>query len=140
MKSTPNPTVSSFVVPDKDRVNFVHKLFGHHFPLRLEPAVFSIAGELAADYNGGLWTFVGLSNGGFYMAPESALTFDVSCENGFAGTLSAEALGITVCLYAYSRQSFGGDAFAGVCADHFHLLRGFALDHAEVAVIFAAID
>jgi hypothetical protein len=64
------------------------------------------------------------------MAPDSDTTFHVACENGFEGELSADALGITACLYAYSHISFVlGSALAQTCAEQYHLLREFALDH-----------
>ena len=50
--------------------------------------------------------FYALSNGGFYMSPISNHSFQVICDNGFEGSLSGDALGITVCLYAYSHLSF----------------------------------
>jgi hypothetical protein len=86
------------------------------------------------------WQFHALSNGGFYMAPDGERGFEVSCENGFEGTLSADALGITACLYAFSHVSFGEGAFAETCAEQYHLLREYTMDHPEVGAILAAID
>ena len=126
---------------DPQRIFHTAALFGISFSMRLEPAVFTIAGQLSQDYTGGLWHFFALSNGGFYMAPQSERRFRVISENGFEGEVSADALGITACLYAYSQLSFTGDgAFQKTCADQFHLLRACALDHAEAGAIFAAID
>ena len=110
------------------------------FPFRVEPAIFDIAGQLSADYTGGLWEFYALSNGGFYMAPKTDEPFDVRGENGFEGRLSACAFGITVCLYAFSHLSFGGDRLAEICAEQYHLLREHMLDHREAQSILAAID
>jgi hypothetical protein len=73
------------------------------------------------------------------MAPQSCMRFAVRAENGFEGSLSACALGITACLYAYS-LSFGNDDLAEICATQYHLLRAHALDHREAAAILAAID
>ena len=108
--------------------------------MRVEPAIFNIAGRLSADYTGGLWEFYALSNGGFYMAPKTDEPFDVHCENGFEGRLSACAFGITVCLYAFSHLSFKGGPFAETCAEQYHLLRQHMLDHRESQSILAAID
>ncbi len=67
--------------------------------------------------------------------------FNVSCENGHECRLSGNALGIVVCLYAYSHLSFSGqNGFDGVCAEHYHLLRKFASAHDESRGIFSAID
>ena len=97
-------SITVALVPDANRVDFVHGLFGIDFPMRLEPTIFSMASLLAPRYTGGLWRFYTLSNGGFFMAPDSE-PFDVVSENGFAGKLSAEALGVTACLYPESVNS-----------------------------------
>ena len=117
-----NPIVTAHLVPDDQRTSFTAKLFGTNFPMRLEPAIFDMAGRLAAEYNGGYWLFYALSNDGFYMAPKADTLFTVSCENGYEGQLSADALGIAACLYAYSHLSFREDALAAICADHYHCL------------------
>lgn len=50
-------------------------------------------------------------------------------------------MGITACLYAYSQLSFtAGPDFAELCADQFHLLREYALDHPEAEAILGVID
>ncbi len=133
-------TITRQCVDDDRRVNHTAEIFGIHFPMRLEPCIFNMAGMLSDDYRGGCWIFYALSNGAFYMAPESIETFKVVSENGFEGSMSADALGITTCLYAYSHLSFGGDALAEVCAEQYHLLREFMLQHAEVQGILRAID
>lgn len=131
--------VTACLVPDADRADFVHQLFGLHFPLRLEPTVFKMAGTLAPTYSGGFWNFHALSNGGFYMAPDDD-TFEVGCQNGYEGRMSAEGLGITACLYAYSNLSFGSGHFAELCGEHYHRLREFAFEHAESVAIMSACD
>lgn len=125
---------------DTQRVTSTANLFGVHFPLKLEPTIYAMADRLAPAYNGGYWHFYGLSNGGFYMAPDSDTAFDVSCENGFSGQLSPDGLGITACLYAYSHLSFGEGEFAQVCVEHYHLLRDLMIGHAEAKAILRAID
>jgi hypothetical protein len=127
-------------IPDNQRASFAAKLFGARF-IFLESFVFDTASSLSPDYDGGLWSFHGLCNGGFYMAPREPKSFCVQCANGFDGGLSAEAFGITCCLYAYSLLSFSADeAFAETCAEHFHKLRAFALQHEEARQIVQAID
>lgn len=132
--------VTSHIVTNRRRISLTNTLFGLHFPLRLEPCIFGIASRLSSDYRGGYWQFHELSNGGFYMAPERDAPLQVEADNGFSGLLSPEAFGITVCLYAYSGLSFAGDTFAEVCAEHYHRLRIFALDHVETEGIMAATD
>ena len=72
------------------------------------------------------------------MAPQMpSVRFSVP-SNAYDGEMSADAAGITVCLFAFSFLSFerGGEVFGR----HFHRLRDFALNHREAGQIFAAID
>jgi hypothetical protein len=128
-------------VPDHLRIQHTAALFGMNFPLKFEPVVYTITGNIVEEYDGGYWEFYELSNGGFYMAPHSDTPFNVSCENGFEGVLSADALGIAACLYAYSHLSFSGKSgFDETCARQYHWLRDYMLEHAEAAAILGAID
>ena len=128
-------------VIDKQRIMHTANLFGIRFPLNIEPAVYSIASNIATEYNGAYWEFYALSNGGFYMAPSYVQTYQVICENGFKGKLSADAFGITVCLYAYSHLSFSSnETFAELCVNHYHWLRAYMLEHKKVLNILSAID
>ena len=133
--------ITKKLVMAQKRTPHTARLFGLHFPMRLEPVVYGLTENLSEDYHGGYWDFWELSNGGFFMSPRSDKRFNVSCENGYDGEMSADALGITVCLYAYSHLSFGPESrFTDDCARHFHLLRDYALDHIEGLAIMMAID
>jgi Antirestriction protein len=137
----PTP-VTRQLVPEDQRLAVVERHFGIHFPLRLEPVIYGITEKMTQGaYRGGYWQFYALDNGGFYMAPDDDREFAVSSANYWSGKLSADALGVTVCLTAYSHLSFGGpESFARVCADHYHRLRLFMMDHTEVEAILGAID
>jgi len=78
------------------------------------------------------------------MALRSDTIYNISCDNGFEGQMTADALGIVACLYTFSNLSFGDGTgageFAELCANHYHWLREFAMDHAEVRSILLAID
>jgi len=132
--------ITRMFVPDKRRSDHADEIFGIHFSLAIEPTIFMFADRLSPDYHGGYWQFSVLSNGGFYMVPDDT-AYTMISDNGFKGTLSAEAFGITVCLYAFSHLSFSGNGdLAEQCGRQFHLLRDFMLDHAEAGAIMAAID
>ena len=136
-----NAQITRQCVEENQRLDITAELFGMNFPMRLEPMVFTLAGTMSHEYQGGLWQFYRLSNGGFYMAPDSDTPFTVSCENGFSGSMSADALGITACLYSYSLFSLRGPSeFAEVCSEQYHLLREYLYGHAEVGSILSAID
>jgi hypothetical protein len=133
-------TVTRQLVADKLRTNITADLFGVYFPLQLEPFVYAMTSKLSEDYSGGYWHFYQLSNGGFYMAPDSDGQYAVVSENGFEGFMSGDALGISACLYAYSHLSFGETDFADTCGQQYHLLREFMFEHGEVGDILRAID
>jgi len=66
--------------------------------------------------------------------------FQIIADNGYEGSMSAEALGITACLYAYSNLSFGDGSFGEKCSRNYHCLFEFAMQHPEAGAIRAAID
>jgi hypothetical protein len=105
--------------------------------MTVEGAVYDWMARLSPGYQGGYWHFYELSNGGFYMAPTLERLHVVS-PNGFEGTLSAEAAGITACLFTFSHLSFviNSDIFA----EHYHQLLPFAIEHAEASLILGATD
>ena len=128
-------------VADKHRIKHTANIFGIYFPLNFEPTVYNITRDIAHEYNGDYWEFYGLSNGGFYMAPHSDAIYQVECENGFEGKLTADALGIAACLYAYSHLSFSNNSkLAEVCGSQYHLLREYMFTHKEATLILSAID
>ena len=138
---TCNTKITRNTISNGQRIKHTADLFGIHFPVNIEPAIYSITGNIAAEYDGAYWEFYSLSNGGFYMAPSLTKLYAVSCVNGFEDTLSADALGITACLYAYSHLSFSSNtALAELCANQYHLLREFMLEHNEAGAIWRAID
>jgi len=112
--------------------------FGPHM-MTVEGRVFDLMRECCADYSGGCWQFYELSNGGFYMVPHPGRVRLSVPSNGYQGEMTADAAGITVCLFAMSHLSFDYPQ-TEVFTRHFHWLRDFALGHAEARQIFAAID
>lgn len=138
---TSSATIFSERLDDAQRLLHTAKLFGIRFPTYVESFVFDTAGSLCEAYDGGYWHFHALSNGGFYMSPDQDEPVHVICENGFEGNMSADAFGITVCLYAYSLLSFTGhDEFSQGCAQQYHWLRDYMAEHQEVSAILAATD
>jgi hypothetical protein len=125
-------------VPDSERLDVLPRHFGRAM-LLVEHSIYSWMRTLSTGYTGGYWRYVELSNGGFYMSPQTPGAFKVNVEgNGFEAEMSAEAAGITACLFALSHLSFQNPAEC--LATHYHLLRDFALSHPEASSILAAID
>ena len=133
--------ITSKQIEETQRINYTANLFGNNFPMILEPTIYTFAERLSVNYRGGYWNFHTLSNGGFYMAPDDGEPFLVISDNGFEGIMSADAFGITACLYAYSHLSFADDPnLAKSCVRQYHLLREFMFDHSEAKTILAATD
>ncbi|WP_243391614.1 antirestriction protein [Pseudohalioglobus lutimaris] len=138
---TKNAPITRHLIPEDQRLSATADLFGTFFPLRLEPVIYGITDRMAEDYHGGYWLYYLLENGGFYMAPNWEQHFSAKSLNGWQGELSADALGIIVCLTAYSHLSFGGpEPFARTCAEQYHLLREYMCEHPELGEILGAID
>jgi hypothetical protein len=125
-------------IPSDERLQILPRHFGRHM-LTVEYAVYAFMRNLANQYTGGYWNYFELSNGGFYMAPAHDAPFNVGVDTtGFEGQMSADAAGITACLFALSHLSFQIQHES--IAEHYHQLRDFALDHAEASTILSAID
>lgn len=136
--STEDKVTSSLVV-DERRLDFLPRHLGRHYLLG-EAMIFDWAGRLSRDYAGGSWEFFELSNGGFYLTPHMQGPVPVACDtNGYAGQMGVEAFGIVVTLFALCHMCERFDN-AEHLAVAYHLLRGFARDHAEAVAIFNAID
>ncbi len=132
------PKIEALLVLEDARIGTLPKHFGARM-MTVEHTVYHFMREFVAGYKGAFWDFYELSNGGFYMAPScNPVKFSVHT-NDFEGTLSADAAGITVCLFTFSHLSFQQPS-EDVFSRHFYALREFALDHKEASLIFAAID
>jgi len=125
-------------VEENERLQMLPRHFGRDM-LTVEHAISAFMRKLSAQYTGGCWTYYELSNGSLYMTPPERTYRMTIRSNGFDGEMSADAAGITVCLFACSLLSFEYRA-TEVFARHFHGLREFALEHPESTQIFAAID
>jgi len=132
------PRITVQLIAEDARLRALPRHFGLHM-LQLEDTVFDFMRQFATGYVGGFWDLLELGNGGFYMRTGSEpVQFRVP-SNGFEEVMSADAAGITVCLFAYSHLSFQFPAEARF-SRHFYQLRALALEHPEASLIFAAID
>ena len=130
-------SVEAYPVPENARMGTLPRHFGVHM-LTVEGRIYDFLSQFCSAYDGGVWRFFELSNGGFYMCPPEG-TYELRVDgNGFKGRMSADAAGITVCLFTFSHMSFG--YATDIFSRHFYQLRDFAQDHPEAALIFAAID
>jgi len=126
---------------DDQRLSVPAGIFGYHFGTRIEPDVFAMASRLSPDYKGGYWEFYRTKKGAFFMVPPAEHDYLVCSNNGYEGVMSAEAFGLTACLYVYSLATFTQVGhLLDVCAEQFHLLRDYAIQHPEASDVFQAID
>ena len=124
-------------VPEHARIGTLPRHFGMHM-LTVEGRIYDFLSHFCVAYDGGVWDFHELSNGGFYMSPPED-SYELAVDgNGFRGRLSADAVGITVCLFAFSHLYF--EYTTDIFTRHYHWLLEYAKDHAEANRIFAAID
>ncbi|MDH1757428.1 antirestriction protein [Citrobacter sp. wls618] len=136
--------ITATQVADENRISFWPQHFGTISQwIIIEPTVFAWMDRFCTDYNGGIWNFYSLSNGGAFMAPEADTDNDEKWSlfnilNGNGSELSAEAAGIAVCLMTYSHHACrtGCDAMT----THYYCLRDYALQHPECCAIMRIID
>ncbi|MEK8034237.1 antirestriction protein [Ideonella sp. DXS29W] len=130
--------VASTAIPADQYTNTLFRLFGTA-AARFERMAYFWADRLSVEYRrGGFGLFYALSNGGFYMAPEHPQRLTVAVEaNGYAGTLSADAFGITVTIFAlnYVAHEVADERLI----DLYHQLLSYAAGHPESVEIFQAI-
>jgi hypothetical protein len=124
------------VVPREDRMRFLPDLFAT-LHQRVENAIYDWMSELAADYRGGLWEFVRIESGGGYLRPPGK-EHRLGCANGFEGTVSADAAGIIVTMYALSHLSF--ECPSQLLAERYMQVRVLVMEHPECESILDAID
>lgn len=108
-------------------------------PRRVAP-FFAWAERLGDEYDEtSRWEGRALSNNGFYLVPNSRLAYGVSVAgNGYEGTMTAEAFGITLSLFALGQIANTTEDDRDILL--YHALRDYALDHSESVEIMAAID
>lgn len=135
--------ITRTLVAERERIEVTDALFGIMYPLKIEPAVYHIAGMMCPEqYHGGYWKFYTLSNGGFYMGLSSDELFHATSVNGNSATVTADTLGLVCSLTAFNWLAWSKDPEqAMACGQHFHLLRDYALSgDQELESILALID
>lgn len=129
--------ITATQVAPENRIDTLPKFFPKNY-MQFENTIYMVMDKICENYTGGFWEFYELSNSGFYMAPNMTepCVISVPFGNDYEGNMSAEAVGITACIYAYCFLSETDSAMA----DHYWRLRDFANNHAEAGEIWRAID
>jgi hypothetical protein len=132
--------VTASPVADEQRLNVLPRYFGAKLTYA-ELLVYQWMGQLCEGYGGGYWNFRLLSNGGFYMAPQRDEPMQIRVEtNGYEGAMSADAAGVTACLFAFCDMANRTGSEQERFIDLYYHLREYAACHAECAEILRAID
>ncbi|EOI7435732.1 antirestriction protein [Yersinia enterocolitica] len=92
-------------VEECDRLSFLPYLFADDFMIS-ELQVYALARKHVPEYCGGRWHFIRLPDGGGYMMPDDGRVHLVNRENGFDRTVSAEAAGIVLTMWAIKRRGW----------------------------------
>ncbi|MGY6156622.1 antirestriction protein [Paraburkholderia graminis] len=138
--------VTAKPVPFVERLTFLPKFFGPRLMMRAEALLYTYAGRFSPDnYNGGLWEYYTLSNGGGYAAPISPARLQISIMgNGYEGEMSSDAAGIVISLFVLNTLAFecsGKDeSLTEKLVEHWEQLREYAAQHPEARSIYRAID
>ncbi|HEM6741974.1 TPA: antirestriction protein [Citrobacter farmeri] len=132
--------ITASLVPDEERIAFWGRRFRHVRQwVFLEPQVFAWLDLWSTDYQGGIWDFHTLSNGGAFLTPPELESYTLFNEhNGNDAELSTEATGIAVCLMAWSHHACRTGCQA--ISEHYYRLRDYALAHPECSGIMQLID
>lgn len=138
INGTPNGSIVATIVPESRRMEFLPLHFGVKMMMRLEIGVYGWMSRLCSAYNGGLWAFIELSNGGAYMVPTGAEYFDLRVEgNGFDGRVSPDAAGVIATTFALNELIWKGHDAA---REKYDQLYDFIVEHADREAILRAID
>jgi hypothetical protein len=132
------PKIIATLVPEDQRLSVLPKFFGFAQMLRAEALTYGWMSKLSIDYTGGYWHYYKLDNGGFYMAPSEEKPWRISVQNGYEGTVSADAAGIIATLFMIGQLA--GELETDAIAELYHALLDFGTEHAEQAAILSAID
>ena len=136
--TTDSETIIATQIPEEKRMAFLPRFIGNRM-LTFENAVYTFADRFCATYKGGYWRFYELSNGGFYLAPQTRSPLSISVEsNGFEGDLSADGFGVVCTLFALNALLWS--APDEVTEKRYYALRDYADQHPDAAEIYGAID
>lgn len=137
---TTTPPVTATMLPDEQRMNFWPRCFGYVRQwVFLEPQVFSWLDLWSTGYQGGIWAFHTLSDGGAFLTPPERDHYHLfNAGNGNEVTLTTEATGISVCLMTWSHHACR--TRCDVMTEHYYRLRDYALTHPESHAIMRITD
>ena len=131
-------SITRRLVANDERPAMLPKYFPGIY-LKAEPMIYHWMERLCLSYSGGYWHMYELSNGGFYMAPDTDVRFETLCQGwGVSVDLSADAAGLVACLCAVNQLA--NHTAREDLIRLYYLLRDYAFEHEEAGNIYRAID
>ncbi len=126
--------------------NAINRVFAPFDQLGLESAVFNVASENCATYDGGLWNFAVSEDGKFgYWYPADQDTYAVACQNYYEDpAMPAEAFGAACTLVAFNtliwhlHERKVPEDILDAANDLYHALRNWIFDLSEAGQIDGA--
>lgn len=131
--------VTESLIPSEKMLEAIIRHFGFR-ATAVEMAVYAYMRHLCPKYDGGMWSYYELSNGGFYMAPCRDAVYELTSPNGYTDDMTAKEAGITACIFAFSALAA---KYQSEClCDHYEWLQEYAdfCGNKSAQKIFAAID
>lgn len=136
-------------VPENLRLGTLPRFFGPRMFGQAEDTIYNIASGMIRNYRGAYWHYYTRNSDALILVPSLGEPEDlftiVNFEEGAEYRMYADAIGISVCLFAYSRLSFWCDRH-GVSqdtrrfADLYHAVKDVACDHPQNQLILQLID
>ncbi|MEJ5209363.1 antirestriction protein [Denitratimonas sp. CY0512] len=136
-------------VPESRRLATLPRFFGPRMYVQAESTIYNIASGMVRNYRGAYWHYYTRNSDALILVPSLGEPEDLftitNLEEGTEYRMHADAIGISVCLFAYSQLSFWCDRF-GVSqdterfADLYHAVRDVACDHPQSQHILQLID
>lgn len=143
MEQLEDVKVVATVIADDRRNGTLERYFGRTACFTVEPSIYTFMRRLDPNYVGGMWEFVELSNGGFFMYPRSTeALIQLSCNmNGASASVSPEVAGLVACIFTMSHMSFSVNGpMQELLSNNYERLMAYAGDHPEAQAIFHLID
>ena len=141
-----NLPILATTVPFPGRIRALRAAFGSPLVCALvESSTFSALSGLSVEhlgkaYDGGLWNYVTLSNGGFFLHPVAGQEYRLFCAgNGAEEVVSGETAGIVATLFSLSSLARRLPT-QEILANRYHLLLDFARERPDYEAIASLID
>lgn len=132
-----NEEIIAKIIGVEDRFNVLPFHLRKHI-LYFESGACTFTQNICKEYSDCYWEFLGLSNGGFYIRPNSDERFSIVREvNDYKGKVTADALGIIVSLLSINTLIFYDDSEALI--EKYNQLKDYACQHAEKEEILSTI-